>query len=442
MRVKRLAMVMVMFAMLWACHALGMVPRMPRELSSTALALLGGLSLWCLASTRSQTALKMVFSVTAVLALLIPIDLLLRPLVDDKSFYREHERFAKRHDRYPDVLRYAPGVDFTGPAYGDLAALSGRVSLREPRRIRFRTDSYGFRNDPAALTNAEFSLLVLADSVGVGNGVDQDKTWASLLRTRYGHRVYNLSQVGNIRTHVLNLQMEEPRLRLATNAVCLLVVFSGNDLEEDPYGKYSGPLLLSQVRVNSARQAFSQRWRSFRNRSSIGRLFGMLRAPVRPMASRVVTFTNAPGIAFYQEHLLAAGRTPDDIRAHANFASFRASLDALRVLCGRKGCTLAICHMPTKEEVYPWIVGNRPMTSSPYAPSGLETVLREYGASNGIAYCDLGPPLSAKARELWREPDPRLVYWRDDTHLNDTGNDVAARALSEFLSRMPRGPGR
>ena len=425
---KRFLAVLI-FGMLLIAWGVGVVPRITDPFLVSGVVLLAVAVCILHWAHKDLAAAKGMLFIFVALTLLVLLDVLLRPVVDQRTFYRPHERFAKMHDQYPQVLRYRPNVDFTGKTYGDLAAMSGRSSLEEPRIVHFCTDSYGFCNDPQQASDAPFSLLVVGDSIGLGSGVDQSRSWASLLRSRYRHRLYNLSQVGNLYEHLLDFQLEKDRLSFTTNAVCLLVIFSGNDLGD----VYDSRLRIDEVEKNSRWETLAQRWRSFRHRSAIRRLLTVQRAST---TSAVVCFDSAPNVAFFWPYIEVASLSPDAVRAQKSFTLFMATMDQFRNLVAECGLTLAVAYMPTKEEVYSWIIKNCAPAESPYCPSGLAAILRDYCTNHQVAYCDLGLPLSEKAMELWQGKNPKLVWWRDDTHPNEVGNAVIAAYLDVFLAGL------
>ena len=60
--------------------------------------------------------------------------------------------------------------------------------------------------------------------------------------------------------------------------------------------------------------------------------------------------------------------------------------------------------------------------------------LREIPGRTGISsMVDLGPPLRRRALEEWKRG--RLLWWRDDTHMNELGHEEAARVLAESIAR-------
>ncbi|MBM3561390.1 MAG: hypothetical protein FJX53_16260, partial [Alphaproteobacteria bacterium] len=57
----------------------------------------------------------------------------------------------------------------------------------------------------------------------------------------------------------------------------------------------------------------------------------------------------------------------------------------------------------------------------------------DFAARRGIAFVDLTPSLAEAAQAGLAHG--RLVYWRDDTHWNAAGIDVAAAAIAASLPR-------
>ena len=92
---------------------------------------------------------------------------------------------------------------------------------------RYDINSLGVRDGEAVLSHPE--IIVTGDSFAMGWGVEQDETFAALLRRRTGLKVLNaaVSSYGTVRE--LGILRSVPRDRLKY----LIIQYCGNDLEEN-----------------------------------------------------------------------------------------------------------------------------------------------------------------------------------------------------------------
>ncbi len=101
-------------------------------------------------------------------------DVVLRATLSDQLYYRPHERYASRWPPNPRLVRYTPGIVYDGDVFGGLAAMLADPPVRQMRRVRFETDTLGFRNKASALEVAP-NLIILGDSFAAGSGNSQEQ---------------------------------------------------------------------------------------------------------------------------------------------------------------------------------------------------------------------------------------------------------------------------
>ena len=356
-------------------------------------------------------------------------DLAARPLLLYLYGVRPADRYLHRWPPLPQLQRYDAGVNFVGPTYGDLAAVSGRADWREWRQIRFATDEYGFRNEPPGAGGAErpFDLVVLGDSFGVAAGTSQEETLSSVLARDYGLTSYNLSvSRENPQQEYVNLLLEGERLNVREGACVLWLVFSGNDLDEpyyteleNPRPEWPGPLTRLARGVGD-----------FRARSPVRTLLS------RGEAGQVIDRTLADGrrVLFNETYARRSGRTAEDLVRHANFESLTRTLGAMEGLARERRLAVAVALVPSKEEVYSWLLDGAPPWSAAAEPSGFSAVLRGLCGRHGFRFLDLKPAL-VEASRLSYEKSGALLWWRDDTHWNGDGQRAAAAAVYTNLLR-------
>ncbi len=355
-------------------------------------------------------------------------DLALRPLRFYLLEVRPSERFIRGWQPLPQLQRYVRGVNFEGATYGDLAAVSGRRDWREWRRIRFVTDEYGFRNEPTdpSFKAPPLDVIVLGDSFGVAGGTSQREILSNVLAHDFGLRVYNLSIAReNPQQEYANLRLEGGRLNTREGTCVLWLIFPGNDLDEPYYRELENPQLGGPGRFTR----LANRLTNFRAGSPLRRLLSV-------GGSSVVIerkFVDGSRLLFHETYGERRSRTAEDVMQHANFESFKSTLDAMEKLVDERRLTVLVALVPSKEEVYSWALDGAPPWSARVEPSGFSNVLRGLSEQHGFRFLDLKPVLVNVSRSDY-EKSGALLWWRDDTHWNGHGQRAAAAAVyNNFL---------
>lgn len=354
------------------------------------------------------------------------IDTVSRPFLKSRLDYRPHGIFERVWPLMPSLTRYDSNVTYEGETFGDLAAMSS-PQYREPRRVVFETDPYGFKNERGA-SERTVDLIVLGDSFGLGVGTSQEKTWASLLSSRYGYDVYNLSVVGSPWKELMTLKAEFDRLKVGDGAVLVWALFTGNDLDER-YGTEMEP---------SLEQNPLKRWRvsydTFRRRSPLRRLYNRLFHSGSGDRDRVIVkeFIDGKEILFYRPHMQRMFRPLHKVVRLRNFKRLVEVFESMRGFGELKNLKVEVVLVPSKAEVYSWVLmGSAPWTAV-RGPSAFSRAVENISRANGFDYLDLRPHLVARSRELFEESG-ELLWWRDDTHSNERGHEASAALIHERL---------
>jgi len=354
-------------------------------------------------------------------------DLVARPVFLHLSSARPAERYIYRWPPLPLLQRYVASVNFEGSTYGDLASASTKPEWREWHKIRFITDEYGFRNETfhPGFEARPLDVIVLGDSFGVAASTTQEETLSSVLARDYGLSVYNLSVSREGPRHqYANLVLEGPRLKTREGADVLWLIFGGNDLD-DPYNvelenpKPGNPALLTTI---------ATAYRDFRARS-----------PVRRLLARIDTsfilerkFVDGRRMLFNDYYAQRRSRTAYDIMQHPNFEALKTTMTAMQKLTGQRGLHVSVAVVPSKEEVYAWVLDGAPPWSTSPEPSGFSKVLNRLSEERGFYFIDLKPTLLEEARQEY-EKSAGLIWWADDTHWNGQGQRAAARVIYQNL---------
>jgi hypothetical protein len=397
---------------------LGLIPDfLPARVFILVVAAVAGFS----ALTLGRRALRSGISLLLCGTCLLCGDLLWRLKPPPAFSYRPDEIFLSHWPPMPALSRYQPGAYFDAISYGDLAAMAGRPDYREYRHLRFRSDRLGYPNDTVP---DPASVILLGDSFGAGTGTSQEKTWASLLRTRYGVALYNLSvPESGPWQELLTLKARLPEIRHSSRTIVLWAVFSGNDLDDD-YGpdfdlKLSGR--VSQALVSLA---------SFRNRSPVRRIFQRLWYLLEnPHSKPTIDRLYAPGrrILFRRVYAARALRTRDEVLAHPNFPRLRDVLGEMGRFAVREGLAVKVVSLPAKEDVYADILSRDTSSSDSRINRPFAAVLQDECSRAGLDFVDLTPAMVDTAKRLLSSGE--LLWWADDTHWNENGHALAAKLV-------------
>ena len=375
---------------------------------------------------------------TVLLACFVAVllfDSALRIIHPKVIYFRAHETLVREWPPLPRLIRYAPNARYTGRVFGDLGAFSKDPSIREYREMVFQTDDRGFRNEPERL-RPPYDLVVLGDSFGVGIGTTQEATWSRQLADRYGLSVINLSMPGDPRRLLVNFLIEKDRVPMGPDAVLLLALFSGNDLQEVKDPRSLIPHLTTLNRVEQAQVML----RNFQRRSPIHILIRRwIPSQVKVMARQQVEirpFVDGRPMAFYKPYLATTALGPDQVRSHENVENLRNLIADFKRVCDVMDTRLKVVLFPAKSEVYRWVVRKAAPWSSSPSPSGLSVVVSAQCAKLGVPFLDLKPDLIRRSKTIW-ESQGQLLWYRDDTHPNPAGHAAAAELIYSALIQQP-----
>lgn len=366
-------------------------------------------------------------SLSAICLTVTCLDLTLRPLISHRLHYTPTNIASRKLPRLPIVGRWDPNLSFDVESYGDLAAMSGDVRLREYRRVAFHTDSAGFRNVPE---RGPVDLVVLGDSFGAGVGATEDKIFARLLETRYAQRTYNLSYPGGPYDQFVNFAIESPRLTFTPTARVIWTFYTGNDMD-DAGGE------IWELEKLPWRGAFGQlqvEYRTFRNRSPLNQWMQALRWWLKGRTEGVIVreLPNGRPILFQSSHEAWAKRTREEIERHPNFSKLERTLSAMRNLMANRELDLTVLIFPTKGEVYPWILDQRTPMPDDARSSGFALAVLGACERARLRCLDTKPYLVEQARRLL-DSSGELLWWRDDTHLGERGHEAVATLIADEI---------
>ena len=370
-----------------------------------------------------QLLVNLFFSIVLTAVLLITLDLIARPLLRDKLYYRPEGVYKHRWPEMPALARYDAKIRYSGINYGDLAAVSGLREARDPRPVEFITDDYGFRNATYDTTKA-LDLIMLGDSFGAGVGTTQENTWCSLLASKYGLHCYNLSIDGTGPwQEYMTLKLELPRLHCRPGTTVVWALYVGNDLE-NPEGH--DPQLAQR---NGWLGRMKVRAKSFFRRSPLKLFFDRILAIANPSGAEtgVVSkrFLDGRDVLFFKPFEAASKRTSEQVMKYRDFSVYESVLDSMRVLAEREQLRIAVVIIPTKEEAYGWLLHDQSPWTSDKTPSAFAAITDEECRQRGFSVLDMKSDLIDSSSQAFVSTG-KLLWWHDDIHWNERGNALAA----------------
>ena len=394
-----------------------------------AAAITGASLVYCLTDHSILRRRRVFFVVSAISLPLLGLELALRLMAPTFVCYRPAEHLAERWPRLPLMARYMRSSEIMmDKAYGDLAAMSGKLHLAEYRRIGFRTDARGFRNSKMVQTEI-WDGIILGDSFGVGNGTDDQSIWPTVLSSSTGRQFYNLSMPGSLWTLFANWHIEGENIKVKEGGILILTLFGGNDLD-DWY--YNPKLSFDSFPWATGYEPILIQIQNFQDRAILQRVFKQWQLRGTPSAHRIPTVDLADHgeILFFGPYLERAQRTAAQLKNHPNYQHFIGCLDAIAALAQQRGLSLLLVNVPTKGEIY----HPRVKQESTQAFSHL---LADYCEENQHPYLDLYPAFKRQAKGS-EGVSSDLLWWRDDTHWNEKGHQLVARLISEKIKTIQR----
>jgi hypothetical protein len=309
---------------------------------------------------------------------------------------------------------FTPNFHYENPkAYGDLSAVANLPRLRQYHAERFTTDPFGFRVTPGG---PPYGILLLGNSFAVGSGVSDDETLAALLEKDSGVGVYNAA---GMEIHLPDIVKVVYRLGMTRGTV----VFQYSNWQILPTNKEffgqapppdietSEPKALGFWKVSPFQiwvKRFYQQWQNKFILPAVGS-DRVTRLQLRDGQEMLVYTSNID--RFYGQH-----QAPD-------IGTFKLLQHELQ----KMNLKLLVLLTPDKFTIYqPLLLDSVPKPHSSYL-NNMEGMLRR----SGIRAMNLEPIFQARAAEELEKG--RLIYWKDDSHWNQEGIRIAAKACANAL---------
>jgi hypothetical protein len=359
-------------------------------------------------------------SITAISLSVTTLDLILRPTFGHRLHYTPTNISSHKLPELPIVGRWDPSQTQDTESYGDLAAMAGNPALQERRRIVFRTDEFGFRNIPQS---EPADVLILGDSFPAGGGTTDDETFARLLESKYGFRTYNFSYPGGPYDQFINFAIEWRRLKVTSRPRVIWTFYTGNDLEDAGGEIWDIPNLPWRHGIS----AWQVKYKTYMNRSPLNQWMEAVRFKLRNNVPDLIIrwLPDGQPVLFVGSHEAAGKRSRDEVEQHPNFAKLKRTLAAMRVLTTERDVELTILILPTKGEVYRWLLETREPQPEDSNSSGFALAVLDACKTTRIVCHDTKASLVSEARRLY-DTDGKLLWWRDDTHIGKYGHAAIA----------------
>jgi hypothetical protein len=345
---------------------------------------------------------------------------------------------------------YKPNARTTAETYGEFynsSMLGSRTladSVLELRTVSYAIGPHGLRDTTSLAGSATFAL---GDSFVFGYATDEPKTWTRLLAAAEGAPVYNLgvSNTGPkaqllLLEHLLETQPDSMRIERL-----LWMIFEGNDLEND-YGEFRPPVAAPTADLplnGTVAQVLASVPGRVKNQSIIRKaLDGELTATVRSAAVASDDHRTFDGIAlpfplyhsttwgyrlFSAADIREAAKPLDYVLTHPHRPFLDRTFEEMRELSRTHGFDVLVIVAPSAARLHGAAFDDFPeLSAEPY----FADYVIELAARQGFATLDLIDGMKPFAQT-------GLLYYRDDHHWNERGNEVAARLIGTALAGLP-----
>ena len=327
-------------------------------------------------------------------------------------------------------------------AYGDLAAIGNRKDMRQYREERFGVDEFGFRRVPnqRLLHSAGFAV---GDSFTAGAGVSDSQTLPAQLTARADGLYYN---AGALSASFAAAEAASSILHLSSGTVVYQLLERSarqnpppiSELTADPHSMQNGPRAAKQTSFVFQVQRAAQLFVSDHSPAIIlsGKFVKSLEdgfwIPNAYSKGAVRgRLQNGDDILFYPEDFATMGNINQLSSAWCSY------LAAFRRRMAQQNIAMVVLLVPNKATVYGPLTD---MRQTDFRGAELLEQLEKDLHAAGVPVLNLTPLFRAAAvREL---PQHGYLYWRDDTHWNPHGIQLAADALWNVIqeTRAPSEP--
>lgn len=281
------------------------------------------------------------------------------------------------------------------------------------------TDLHGFKNTPEIAAFERYDFLALGDSFTEGMGVGTEDTWASILSSNYGVRVYNAGVQGYAALQMLGtLKLLKDKISfdgIIVGALPTIYHREGSFLDKERIVGATGG--IESIRMN----------RVGRVDYFLPGLLRLVQINVQALFFTKVANNSHSNLTQYSHEVTK----PDDItvlKENKNWKSYINSFDSIISWAEKNNKKIYIMQFPPRSEVYfePADFGLRQLEGVQYYVE--LTLLKEHFGSRA-SFVDLLKPL----REHYRSAPKDIPYFMIDGHMNERGNLIVAE---EFFNHL------
>ena len=300
--------------------------------------------------------------------------------------------------------------------------------------IPIRINSLGYRDDEFPLKKtARLRILAIGDSFTFGYAGTAAEAYPNVvereLRTRLGEddiEVINAGFAACQYPDTYYLYLKNRGLALDPDIITV-GVFVGNDLDHDLAGENTWPEVDKDglpVRIQNTLAHVENGYWVSRNRSLRYRL------PVvrdSHLAQALISLLRTAGPEKPRTFNQWMYRKDYEPRTDEAVAKVEKLLLAMAALARERGIPIVFIVMPTREQVYPEDCDfSADAFMAGYDLDKPQRLLAEFFEKNGLTELDLTPVFRAAPRDT-------MLYYALDQHWNERGNELAGRAIAEFL---------
>ncbi len=317
---------------------------------------------------------------------------------------------------YPAILRGKgalplgttpmPNVSIEGITYPDLAGAWGIPG--EPVKFTYKTNDWGFRNKP---NQNQGDIILIGDSILVAGLIAYDQTLTSLVESGLNKSVVNVALISKSIQEQLDY-FKETQLDLKGRKV-VQFVFEGNDLVDSRRLRTVGKI---------TKFTFSTKEKTLTNN-----LLLMLqrKTSMDPLARKRVGSLN--GENYYFRHIPSFYITKEQQKEE--LPHIQASLEELKKMVEEKGGEFGVVFVPCKYTVFGPLV-EWPEECAITDREKYKNMLREF--THNWAKESQTPLLDFTDLLIQSVKDGKPSFYKTDTHPNETGHEVMAKAMIEW----------
>lgn len=339
---------------------------------------------------------------------------------------------------------YKPNVRLTGETYGERYVSS---MLKSPTLVEqvLQKRSLSYFIGPEGLREleplADSRIFALGDSFVFGFATDEGKTWTDLLGKSIGAPVYNLG----VSATGPRPQLELLKYLLETHASTMHVerllwmIFEGNDLENS-YDKFlsdaptaavspfDGTLLEPFLSIPERVKGASVLRRLVRGQlafSSGGPRYGQYEIDGQALPLPLFHSKQFGYRFFVPADVDAATRPMDYVLNHPNRPQLDQTFQEMRTLSQNAHFAVTVIIAPSDARLYGSAFEGFPtLSAKPYFVDYVAQLSQHMGFSV-VNLLDLLQPAAQS----------ELLYYRDDHHWNERGNELVSQLIAQELTR-------